>query len=146
MREEWVEWSGIGCFFEVWIYLICKSYQALYPLQTYPKGNCILYKGHLRIYFGLCCQHMWKETNMFTISILSWIRQIPSDNTHRKTHAYSGCPSMSSSNTMFPSQSEAKGTASLLIKLVVYLGQMHLQPTVPWTKLFIRFSTTITIQ
>lgn len=139
----WVEWDG--AIFEVWIHLICKSYQALYPLQKYPKANCILYNGLLRIYFGLCCQHMWKETNMFTLCILSWIKQIPGDNTHRKTRAYSGCVSMSSSNTVFPSQSEAKGTTSPLTRLVVYLGQIHLQPTVPWTK-FIRVSTTRTIQ
>lgn len=48
--------------------------------------------------------------------------------------------------TVFPSQPEAKDTTSLLLSLVVYLGQMHLQPTVPWIKLFKRLSTTITIR
>lgn len=141
-RVNRVGWDRL--FFKVWIHFICKSYQALYLLQKYPKGSCILCNGLLRIYFGLCCQHMWKETNMFTICILSWIKQIPGDNT-QKDSCYSGCPSMSSSNSAsFTVRSQGHNFPSQ--RLVVYSGQMHLQPTVPWTKLFIRFSTTITIQ
>lgn len=110
-RVNRVGWDRL--FFKVWIHFICKSYQALYPLQKYPKGSCILYNGLLRIYFGLCCQHMWKETNMFTICILSWIKQIPGDNTHRKTRATVDVQAWAH-QTVFPSQSGAKGTTSLL--------------------------------
>lgn len=139
--------SGAGCFLKFESTWVVKDIRLCIPFTCTLNWNSILHNRLLRIHFELSCQHVWKETNMFTICILSWIKQIPGDNTQKRDScAYSGCPSMSSSNTMFPLQSEAKDTTSLHRRLVVYLGQMYLLPTVTWMKLFIRFSTTISIQ
>lgn len=76
--------SGAGCFLKFESTWVVKDIRLCIPFTCTLKGNSILHNRLLRIHFELSCQHVWKETNMFTICILSWIKQIPGDNTQKR--------------------------------------------------------------
>lgn len=139
------ECSRVGCFLKVEPTWFVEVIRLCIPSTCTLRVIVFYIMGPWRSTLDYAVNTCGKKKNMFTICILSWIKQIPGDNKHRRDSCLVDVQA-GAHQTVFPSQPEAKDTTSLLLSLVVYLGQMHLQPTVPWIKLFKRLRTTITIR
>lgn len=104
LREGWVKGGGMGCFLKFEPTWFVKVTRLCIPF-THTLRTIVFYImsswGSILDYAVNTCGKRQTCLLLFASCLESSKFQVT---THtRQTHAYSGCPSMSSSNTVFPS-------------------------------------------